>query len=257
MKIAVCFSGQPRFVRECYPNIEKFLLEHNKHHQIDVFSHTWFSEEIINKPLYINEYSSFSGDAVIPSDAVDNIKKLYAPKIMNVDVPIIFQPNEFVTKEFIKFAITPTSNFGMPVSEFQQKKTDGLYSMMYSLMNSIISKKTYEMQNNLKYDFVIKMRFDNILISPISFDNLDNRYFYSQEMGKPNFEISDWVNFSNSMNMDLMGTIYLQIDKLINFSVENFGGWSVESIIKSFCIINDIQDKTLPLNTQLPRWGKL
>lgn len=257
MKIAICFSGQPRFVKECFPNIEKYLLDQNKHHQIDFFSHTWFSKEICNKSLYPNEFSSFSGGAIIPENSIDSIISLYSPKKNLVDDPISFKPNKEVYDDFLKFSITSSSNFGMPLEEFQFKKTDGLYSMMYSLMRSITSKKTYELENNIKYDFVVKMRFDNILTEPIFFDHFENSYFYSQEMGKPDYEISDWINFSNSMNMDLMGSIYLHLDRLISFSVEKFGGWSVESIIKSFCLINGINHKSVYLNTKLPTWGKI
>ena len=40
-KIAIVYSGQPRALRECYPNHKEFLYDPNSHHEIDVFYHLW------------------------------------------------------------------------------------------------------------------------------------------------------------------------------------------------------------------------
>jgi hypothetical protein len=61
MKIAICFAGQPRFIKECFDAINQNMILCNKDHEIKIFCHTWFSEEICEVPLYENEYSSFSG----------------------------------------------------------------------------------------------------------------------------------------------------------------------------------------------------
>lgn len=92
MKIAICFSGQPRFVSECYPGIKSNIIEANRNHDIDTFVHTWFSEEISEKILYHNEFSSFSGEAKIKKNAVDEIKKLYDPLDLMVEPPLNFLP---------------------------------------------------------------------------------------------------------------------------------------------------------------------
>lgn len=40
-KIAIVYSGQPRALRECYPNHKEFLFDPNSEHEIDVFYHLW------------------------------------------------------------------------------------------------------------------------------------------------------------------------------------------------------------------------
>jgi len=40
-KIAIVYSGQPRALRECYPNHKEFLFDPNSSHEIDVFYHLW------------------------------------------------------------------------------------------------------------------------------------------------------------------------------------------------------------------------
>ena len=43
MKIALCFSGQPRFVQEAAPYIIKNCRDG---YDVDVFAHLWFDENL-------------------------------------------------------------------------------------------------------------------------------------------------------------------------------------------------------------------
>ena len=58
MKLALCFSGQPRYLKECYPAIYKNLLEK---YSPDVFVHTWWDESMPNKNMDLpsSELTSF------------------------------------------------------------------------------------------------------------------------------------------------------------------------------------------------------
>ena len=47
MKIALCFSGQPRFVNECSPLIRNNVIQD---YDIDVFAHLWFDDDLQTKP---------------------------------------------------------------------------------------------------------------------------------------------------------------------------------------------------------------
>ena len=46
MKIALCFFGQPRFVKKGYEYYKKNLIDN---HDVDVFIHTWFSVDNMEK----------------------------------------------------------------------------------------------------------------------------------------------------------------------------------------------------------------
>jgi hypothetical protein len=39
MKIALCFSGLPRFINETYDNLSNNLIQN---YDVDVFVHTWY-----------------------------------------------------------------------------------------------------------------------------------------------------------------------------------------------------------------------
>lgn len=256
MKIAVCLSGQPRFVKECFEGIRNNIFDSNKNHEIDVFVHTWFSKELCNKVLYVNEMSSFSGEATIPENSLDLIKSLYNPKKI-----IYNEPKKF--KSIIDFEgslekyLKGYKTSGMSREDYRNVKLESTYSMWYSIMVSNLLKKEYELENGFTYDFVIKLRFDNIITQPIVFDSFDNNFLYYQELGQPDNMVSDWINFSSSENMDSYSSIFLSIDKLANKSISQYGGWTSESLIRQVCNRDNIKTYPLWLNTQLPRWGKI
>ena len=258
MRIAICFSGQPRFVRECHDNIKKFIIDPNSSNQIDIFVHTWFSNEICEKVLYENHMSSFSGDSKIPNDVIESIQNLYSPKLMLVEEPINFNVKEEHINSFCGFIKRNSDNIeGTSIRDFNLKKSNDVFSMMHSLNKSVSLKRQIEIEDGFRYDLVLRLRFDNIPTREILLNNYNLDFLYSQEMGKPHFEISDWLNFSSSDNMDILGSIYDSMEKIIENSNLMYGGWSAESLFKSICQINSIQDRTLYLNTRLPQWGKI
>jgi hypothetical protein len=256
MKIAICFSGQPRFVSECYQGIKYNLIEANRDHHIDIFVHTWFSEEISEKILYHNEFSSFSGEAKIKKTAVEEIKELYNPLHLLVEPPMDFLPIVDYEGSFSR-QIDASNKMGVDKSEYIKMRLNSLYSSLYSIMQANLLKKKHELHHEFVYDWVLKLRFDNIIKSGIYLSNLDSNFLYHQEMGKGESEISDWINFSNSKNMDSYSSAFATIENLADSSNKKYGWFSPESILKEACLRDGIQTKSIPLNTELPRWGKI
>ena len=80
MKIAVCFSGQPRFIPECAMSIlENFL----KLYDVDVYAHFWWHESMYGKPFH-HEYH----DVVENKDPIADFKRIYQPKKIVFQEPI-------------------------------------------------------------------------------------------------------------------------------------------------------------------------
>ena len=81
MKIALCFSGQPRFVQECSEYIKQNVI---RDYDVDVFVHLWFDEDLQNNPY---KYGG-NGDWVnqrISDSAVDVFKSIYNPVTISVE----------------------------------------------------------------------------------------------------------------------------------------------------------------------------
>ena len=47
MKIALCFSGQPRFIEQVAPYVKENIIGD---YDVDVFAHLWFDEDLQTKP---------------------------------------------------------------------------------------------------------------------------------------------------------------------------------------------------------------
>lgn len=255
MRVAICFSGQPRFVDEAKDSIIQNIFERNSHHSIDVFVHTWFSEEMCEGPLYnMNEYSSFSGGATIKSNSVEQIVKYYSPVSIVVEEPMEFSASDKIMWQYQRWNI---DNQTFPISKDQwvRMKMTNEYSKYLSLSKSIDLKKKHE-DSFGEYDLVLRMRTDCKTLGIFDFDSLDPSLMHSQEMNKPFYEVSDWINISSTSNMDMIGGIYGNIDYLTDFSYNSYGGWSAESLIRSVCDINGIGLKNSDFKCVLPGWGK-
>ncbi len=167
MKIALCLSGQSRFIEEGFNFFKKNLVNFS---ECDIFIHTWQD----------NQYKK--------------ALSLYSP------VSYICEPQ--------KYDIT----LGETNIDFKQKAAGSgnfvHYSMFYSIMASNKLKIEHENQNQFKYDCVIKSRFDVALFSKLNvFDFNLNKINSPNVCGNPKV-ISDWLNFSNSSNMDKHADAY-------------------------------------------------
>lgn len=254
MKIALCFSGEPRFIEECYPFISENLIKPNSIE--DIFIHTWYSDEISGSPLYKNEISSFSGDSYIKKNSIERINQLYSPKKIIVDEPKRFtNTNIDWGNSFEKYYGGGGKEYS--ADEFKKIKINNLYSFMYSNMKSILLKKEYELANDFTYDSVIRSRFDNIMRQKITIGDFDMEHIYYQEMSQPDNMISDWLNFSKSSNMDIYSSIFLNLDFLKNRSLQKYGAYSPESLIREICEMSNITAKGINFGISLPQHGKI
>ena len=73
MKIALCFSGQPRFIKESASLIKENVIQD---YDVDVFSHLWFDEGLQTKPY---KYGGSGGwiKQRISDESLDDFIKLY------------------------------------------------------------------------------------------------------------------------------------------------------------------------------------
>lgn len=253
MKIAICFSGEPRFVEECYGMIKKNVIDVNQ--DVDFFVHTWHSEETSDKILYTKEISSF-GESSIKRDAVERIIDLYNPRDILVDDPIFFRSNIDWGESMEKY-YSGYRDSNLTSEEFRDIKISNMYSFLYSNMKSILLKKEFELKNGFIYDTVVRFRFDNIVRNPIIFSNYNMDLLHYQEMGQPDGMISDWINFSNSSNMDTFSSVYNNLENLAKNCLLKHGAYSPESLIREICDTFQLGTQGHRFGIELPRHGKI
>jgi len=194
MKVALCLSGQARFLETCYyesmkPNIIDDLNP-------DVFIHTWDASTMVGQH-FINGNGWVMGDK-IPPNLMETMITLYKPKKYIIEPQKYFEHNKW-------------SNRLMP-----SIKSDHLYSMFYSIYESNRLKKQYEYENNFTYDWVIRIRFDMAIPSgPLNLDKLDNNHLWvATGCFDNNNGYLDSLGYSNSQIMNVYSDTFNHIDDI-------------------------------------------
>jgi hypothetical protein len=122
---------------------------------------------------YHNEFSSFSGEAKIKKTSIEEIRNLYNPVDLLVESPMNFLPTVDYEGAFNKRKIA-SDKMGTSKSEYIKMALNSHYSSFYSIMQANLLKKKHELKNGFVYDWVLKLRFDNIIKSQIDLSNSDS-----------------------------------------------------------------------------------
>lgn len=182
MRIAVLLSGQVRDWMVCRDN-QKFFWTSctQKDPQVDYFIHTWdYSQDRtgVTKP-YQNR----------------NISEQEFKEILD-----FYQPKKYIIES------KPSKDVFYD---------DHWCNLFYSFVKSLQFKREYELENNFKYDVVVKSRFDLAFDPryhfriPVLFNNcLYTTHGGPMEMECGMFNFNDCVFLGNSYSMDLLINIY-------------------------------------------------
>jgi Type II intron maturase len=125
------------------------------------------------------------------------------------------------------------------------------FSMFYSIKESLRLLNEYEQKNNIKYDSIIRTRFDVSLESKLNIEQFDLREgVYSPNVCGNPAVISDWLNFSVAENIKLYGDIY---DNIVNYFKVGVNITSGEELITYMLKNNNILIKKIPCELFLLR----
>jgi hypothetical protein len=178
MKIALCLSGQARCVKQSYEFVKKNLLDGN---DVTVFCHVWESPEVVDISLY-------------------------QPEALMIEKPL--------TNDLSKYTNVPPPQPNWKVKD----PARAAWNLMYSLKVANELKNVYEEEHNMKFDWVVRSRYDFALNTPIPFAELDNTKLYV-----PNCRMTpardfgnDQFAFSSSENMDKYADGFNHIEKHYN-----------------------------------------
>ncbi len=227
-KIAICLSGHIRDYESNLKSINKFLV---KPLNADVFIHTWDSvgKQIFMTQNVVGPVPNEQNKKLPNFDTyLNNIKKLQIDN--NLDY--LNNLTDLENKEFYLYGMSlGSNNFG------GQAEPKYIYSQLYSV-NTSFKLLEQSIENNIEYDFVIKMRADYNVTSGIPIEdfefikNNNNTIFvptlpYSNH-GHPTCclcqnsldhkehieDICDVFAYSNLLNMKKYMNMYNQLEEL-------------------------------------------
>lgn len=175
MKTAVLISGQIRNARECYPSLYEKII---RPYDADVFIDTWVPNS--NTLDHRNQY--------IPNDMTsDEVLREYRPKLATFED----FDNSRLTDALKKMNIESREAFDG--SWAHETIVPNIFFMYYKVWRCFDLMRNYESLNGMKYDCVIRMRFD------LDFDEFP----YFQELSKDTVYVPAGSDHRGGLN-DLM-----------------------------------------------------
>ncbi|HRI32891.1 MAG TPA: hypothetical protein PLD02_03990 [Saprospiraceae bacterium] len=232
MKIAVCLSGQPRFLRHFAPSIIKNLILPNN---ADVFIHSWYSEEATKIPV---RSGVGWADISLERDSDKLLLEIYKP------IDAIIEPQ--IDFPLWNIDHLPTRNMGYGGGSEKSENGDyfvkAFQSMWYGIMRSQLLRKQYSLINKFQYDYVVRCRLDCQIHTPILFSNLDVNKLHHCHLSDDQKLIHDWFNIGSEKTMDIMASMYWKLKSFY----DNSCIWCNEYWLKLLMQENKIEDQRHP-----------
>lgn len=148
MKIALCFSGCPRLIDECYPDIKKYFIDGN---DVDVFAHLWWDNS------YQGKKSCFHSEHIYPNKDIGKLfQNLYNPIETIIEKQYSFEKNDIYEEDDNIICKKGDTFLWDKINYFNWQ------SQYYSKMKSAEICYEYAYENDIHYDYVIQCRTDMI-----------------------------------------------------------------------------------------------
>ena len=236
MKIALCFSGQPRDIDIIYPFIKATILDGN---DVDVFAHVWWDSDNLsyNSVIPGRVHKSFS------PDSIDKINILYQPKRMMVEEPKIWKRKYEVTEKQLEEGPGWARDVDGGLEVGKKYLCNMTNSMFYSVMMSNLLKEQYSVENDIEYDLIIRDRFDFSPHSVLNFNmvNLKKDEIICHSTGLPYGMPHDWFAIGKTESMNVYCSVYNHINEIIKQSIMEDGWWCNELHLKHHLKNNNIK----------------
>jgi len=246
MKIALCFSGQPRNAIQTAQRVKQTIINDN---DVDVFLHAWHDSDNLNFdkrcPGHWNRQAEL--------DITEKLLEVYKPKSFLFEKPKHWtNPNMKVSKENIRRFFDYGLNDPNGIEHFGKYIVDICHSQWYSNMRVNFIKEEYSINHNVHYDCVIKLRYD---VSPTSKMDLvngdfDENILYHQDLNQPSYMVSDWFALGSNKIMNIWSSMYFHIQPLYQQVMSEHNVWGNELLLKQHLTNNHIKTQAVDLGIQ-------
>lgn len=182
-KVAICFSGLPRFTH-VMPSVrwQQYIRKFNA----DVFVHTWILDDESRK------------------DTVGKINSYFNPKVLKLEKSRNYPLDQFSQR--VWSTVIPYNVFSA-------------YASIYECMKLV---NNFSYLNNFQYDFVIRARFDvlvdNLNLEPVIGvavpDDPDKHCLKFNYRGQDLFGINDLAAYGNQHFMTLYSNVFENLHNL-------------------------------------------
>lgn len=160
MKVALCFSGYPRFVSECFPYIKTNLI--NNLTNYDIYGYFQWNSDWKNKQIHHECKNTFI------KNELEEFKNYYSS--LNLKKLTTIDPINFDVSYYNKTSLEPDLN----INTNQAKDILYRFKAQYQCISKCISSIVGD------YDYIVRLRTDNIIQKPIYENDLRVNYLTTQ-----------------------------------------------------------------------------
>lgn len=183
MKVAVLYSGYLRFIQETFPKIKNALIA-DEPIEFYFFAHTWDNSrpndieyllKVVKPSRYLIEPQK---DFEVHPYQLINVEDTHEEYLNN---PLRLANNAKNPNDIKHFFEKPSVENHFHFSKELEVVKFNYYSyypyntlcMFYSLQQSNILANSWKQENNIEFDFVVRMRSDIIFTAPINLSHLN------------------------------------------------------------------------------------
>jgi hypothetical protein len=251
MKIALCLQGQPRIWRQGYEHLNREILSK---YDVDIFGHTWWSEDMIGEYYDCAPWSPRNYQV--------------EPNLIE-DISLVYKFKKFKYEKSKKFI--PQRRYNIVDIERHDLVYDSLLSRYYSLNKVLNILENYEKENNIDYDWLIITRYDIGIFH--TFPNLNtpeenvDKIFTSDYHGIRKFIFNDNLWLIGKNHKYIFKTLFDDFDKiydiqqnlhspeyakyaeqLVGSELLDYRNVSGEAVMAYHLLFNDVLSKTIQLH---------
>jgi hypothetical protein len=255
MKVAVLYSGYLRFIQETFPKIKDALIA-DEPIEFYFFAHTWDGSKLediayllnVVKPLrYLIEPQK---DFEVNPFQLMNVDDTHEEYLNN---PLRLEWNKKHPNDIKHYFEKPCAENNFKFSKDLEIVKCNYYShypynsmsLFYSLHQSNVLAKSWKQENNIEFDFVVRMRSDMIFTSPInlSFLNKDQITLFNDpphrgDLGK--YTVHDQFAIGNPVNMNIYHDVFIYLPTY--YSIMKL------DLITEICLGYHLMRYNIPLN---------
>lgn len=177
MRIAVGFSGQPRFYKETFPIFKKLIFDK---YETDIYCHSWWSEEEVEKGMPLSSTSNES-QFILDYYFPDQLRSLYKPKKYIVEKSLLLKEENNIENFYNRLKNIYPEYHNVNYLQYPDSESFVHKFISTQRLSSIINWKE-------NYDWFFVCRFDCV---PDKIPDLTKL-----EKGKLYSFVDDWGTFS-------------------------------------------------------------
>lgn len=253
MKIAIAFSGMPRSFKSTYSNFIENVIRplEKKGHSVDIFIHVW--ENKIRYVKFMNDEGTVKELINLYSPASHRIESYNDTKINKLRKEVkLNEYFDYLESKDYKKEDHKESDF---IGGGPQRDNRISHFYGFKAVKEIILE--YEKLNDIKYDCIIKNRFDNMIFEPINTDilnDLDNTVYstmgYEADDKHINKTVNDMFFVGSRDSIIKLLSLYSNLHKLlkIRFDHKHTKPWQPPGLVRHHLVDCKIKIKRFYLN---------